>query len=250
MKTTSLGLSFACLIALATAAEAKTWTFCEDGKIKMLSGGGGVSFRKGGRIDGDFIRSDGTNAFLKLTDGSDGSVPLASLSEADRAYVEKVKGVPVEEAKLAREAQERQTKNRVQAEAKAKETARKQEDAAGKEGMELNAKLIDNFPEKVAEKRGWIDAEFDRFDQRIIPEKLRDGDDLYLGFVVSDGTGWLDCSVKKGKQDALIMGLHKGTKIRLTGLVRAAVTKEGRESLPNPILKVEQIRLIKEMYGR
>jgi len=121
MKT-NLCLLFACLIAVAAGAESRTWTFCEGGRVKFQSGA--LSFAKGGRIDAEFLRLDGTNVFLKVKDGGDGSVPLATLSEADRAYVAKIKDVPVDVARLEREAQERQSQNRLQSEAMAKGAAK------------------------------------------------------------------------------------------------------------------------------
>ena len=72
------------------ASESRTWTFEDNGNIS--SGPGIWSFRKGGRIDGRFIRLDGTNAVIvKLVDGTARSVPYSSLSEADRAYLAKLK---------------------------------------------------------------------------------------------------------------------------------------------------------------
>ncbi len=93
MKATGL-LAFAPLWLLApcllAAPDARTWTFTEDGNIS--SGPGIWSFRKGGRVDGRFVRLDGTNAVIvKLVDGTARSVPFASLSEADQAYVVRLK---------------------------------------------------------------------------------------------------------------------------------------------------------------
>src|SRR5438094_863198 len=104
MKT-NLCLSLSCLIAFTAVAEPRTWTFCTGGKIKFPSGG--MSFAKGGRIDAEFLRTDGTNVFFFM-DGSEGSVPLASLSDADRDYVAKVKNAPVDQARLAPEAHKRE----------------------------------------------------------------------------------------------------------------------------------------------
>ncbi|HVV73980.1 MAG TPA: hypothetical protein VHI52_21175 [Verrucomicrobiae bacterium] len=110
MKATRL-LTFAPLFLLApcllAASESRTWTFNGDGNIS--SGPGIWSFRKGGRIDGRFVRLDGTNAVIvKLVDGTARSVPYAALSEADQAYLARLKHVgrpggsqPVPEPKLA-----------------------------------------------------------------------------------------------------------------------------------------------------
>jgi hypothetical protein len=110
MKATGI-LTFAPLFlvvpCLLAASESRTWTFNGDGNIS--SGPGIWSFRKGGRIDGRFVRLDGTNAVIvKLVDGTARSVPYASLSEADQAYLARVKHVgrpgvpqPAPEPKLA-----------------------------------------------------------------------------------------------------------------------------------------------------
>jgi len=93
MKATGI-LTLAPLVLLApallAASESRTWTFEGNGNIS--SGPGIWSFRKGGRIDGRFVRLDGTNAVIvKLVDGTARSVPYASLSEADRAYLARLK---------------------------------------------------------------------------------------------------------------------------------------------------------------
>jgi hypothetical protein len=78
---------------LLTAAESRTWTFIDDGYIS--SGPGIWSFRKGGRIDGRFVRLDGTNSVIvKLVDGTARTVPYASLSPADQAYLTRLKRRP------------------------------------------------------------------------------------------------------------------------------------------------------------
>lgn len=78
---------------LLAAAESRTWTFIEDGYIS--SGPGLWSFRKGGRIDGRFIRLDGTNSVIvKLVDGTARTVPYAALSPADQAYLARLKRRP------------------------------------------------------------------------------------------------------------------------------------------------------------
>ena len=110
MKATGI-LTLAPLFLLApcllAASESRTWTFNGDGSIS--SGPGIWSFRKGGRIDGRFVRLDGTNAVIvKLVDGTARSVPYASLSEADQAYIARLKqhgrpgfATPLPEPKLS-----------------------------------------------------------------------------------------------------------------------------------------------------
>lgn len=93
MKATAIlrvALVFLLAPCLLAASESRTWTFDADGHIS--SGPGIWSFRKGGRIDGRFVRLDGTNAVIvKLVDGTARSVPYASLSAADRIYLARLK---------------------------------------------------------------------------------------------------------------------------------------------------------------
>jgi hypothetical protein len=82
-----------CLLAVIAGAHARTWTFRRDGQIQ--DPGGATSFRKGGRINADLVRVDGTNVILRLAlNGKDGAVPLDCLSDADRAYLGAVKNAP------------------------------------------------------------------------------------------------------------------------------------------------------------
>jgi len=126
MKLT-LCLSFACLIAVVAVAEPRTWTFTANGRIKFQSGR--MIFVRGARIDGEFVRVDTTNVFLKvINDGraEDGCVPLISLSKADVLYVERVKAAPVNMATVEEDAQAREPKNRQDAQVVAKETPKRQ----------------------------------------------------------------------------------------------------------------------------
>jgi len=79
-----LGLTTAILCG---AEETRTWTFSQDGKAE--SGSGAWSFRKGGRMDGSFVRFLNTNVVIlrSVEDGADRMVPVNCLSEADRAYL-------------------------------------------------------------------------------------------------------------------------------------------------------------------
>ncbi len=62
---------------------------------------GTISYAKGGRLDADFIRLDGTNLLLRFAYGGAGSLPIASLSEADRAFVAEVANRKPEARKVA-----------------------------------------------------------------------------------------------------------------------------------------------------
>ena len=80
------------LFANAGQAELRTWTFTSDGKIE--TGSGVWTFRKGGRVDAEFVRRDGTNVILELPNGKNCCVPAASLSEADRVYLDRASDRP------------------------------------------------------------------------------------------------------------------------------------------------------------
>ena len=69
----------------ALADDTRTWTFAQDGKTE---GSGVWSFRKGGRMDADFVRMQGENSIvLRSTDGQERIVPVSSLSQKDRDYI-------------------------------------------------------------------------------------------------------------------------------------------------------------------
>jgi hypothetical protein len=73
------------LFAAVSQAELHTWTFTTDGRIE--TGSEVWTFRKGGRVDAEFVRRDGTNVILELPDGKSCKVPASSLSDADRVYL-------------------------------------------------------------------------------------------------------------------------------------------------------------------
>jgi hypothetical protein len=81
--------------ALAVArAEVHTWSFIQDGNLQSTQSPGALSFKQGGRFEGDFIRLTGTNDIIILgrIDGCEYSVGLTNLCEDDRDYVLQVKG--------------------------------------------------------------------------------------------------------------------------------------------------------------
>jgi hypothetical protein len=56
------------------------------------------SFKKNGRIDAALVRIDGTNVILLAPDATYRTLPVTSLSPADRAYLRKASGEPDEDA--------------------------------------------------------------------------------------------------------------------------------------------------------
>jgi hypothetical protein len=85
-------LLFASVVAMA-GGEQRTWTFIDDGTMHSPSGGR-WSFKKNGRLDAAFIRSDGTNVILMcVADGKYRIIPAASLSDGDRTYLRTANGI-------------------------------------------------------------------------------------------------------------------------------------------------------------
>jgi hypothetical protein len=68
------------------AATAHTWTFNQDGSIETQNGI--WTFKKGGRMDAEFVQIKGTNlVVLRRSDGAVCDIPLAVLSEKDQDFV-------------------------------------------------------------------------------------------------------------------------------------------------------------------
>jgi hypothetical protein len=76
----------------------RTWTFTTNGTFRTEGSIAGMSFRKGGRIEAEFVRCadlNGTNVvYLRLETGSQGWVPILSLSTNDLEYVAAFKNEP------------------------------------------------------------------------------------------------------------------------------------------------------------
>jgi sugar (pentulose or hexulose) kinase len=90
-------LSLAFLLPLSARSQARTWTFTEDGKI-VTDSGEAWSFKKKGRIDAAFVRMNGTNVILLTPDAKFRAVPVRSLSQSDRSYLEIAGGITQSEA--------------------------------------------------------------------------------------------------------------------------------------------------------
>ena len=63
-----------------------------------------MSYSKGGRLEGDFIRTSGDVAVIKMMDGNNAEVPIARFSEADQKVLRSVAGALIDERPLNREA--------------------------------------------------------------------------------------------------------------------------------------------------
>lgn len=79
------------------AAGLRTWTFRDDGQMKTSSGGN-VSFKKKGRLDAAFVRTEGTNIVLLAHHGEYLTIALTNLCDADQVYLSRASGVTQSEA--------------------------------------------------------------------------------------------------------------------------------------------------------
>jgi hypothetical protein len=166
------------------------------------------------------IKADGTNCLIKITD----------LSTNDLIYIYECKSKQ-RQAQFDIEATQLQAKGMI----------------------ELNEKLIENFPEKVNQQSGWMDCEFIDLNNIYTSED----EDYYLGFEVADKNGdWFaKCVVVKNilgpnfmngdnsdqKHNPLveyISGLKRHDKIRLIGTVSAPLGTSFRRF---EVQKVEMI---------
>jgi hypothetical protein len=119
------------------------------------------TFQKGGTFEGDYY-SSGTTAVVVRKDGTNHIFQIADLSTNDLAYVAKIKA----DQKQAR------------LDAEVKQMAQ-----AGL--MELSAKLVEHFPEKVLPyQKGWMDVTFNDLSQSEVevPE-------MEVGLFVTDKNG-------------------------------------------------------------
>jgi hypothetical protein len=127
------------------------------------------TFQTGVKVEGDYVSSgtttvvinrSGTNFFLKISD----------LSTNDQAYIGQM--------------QFAQRRTRLDAETN-------QMAAAGM--IEFTPEMIENFPEKVNGRSGWMDAEYHYLENAYVPNQ-----DLQLGFEVrANGEDFSKCIVEK-----------------------------------------------------
>ena len=169
------------------------------------------TFQKGGTFEGNYY-SSGTTAVVVRKNGTNYIFKFADLSTNDLAYVAKIKA------------------DQKQAQLDAEVIQMKQ---AG--WNELTSDLIENFPEKVRQKNGWMDATFERLDKFAGRTA-----EIDLGFDVKDSLGkyYNHCVVCKslhgpnwpydqGQNDRpnplvnVVSNLKDGDKVRFYGSVNA-----------------------------
>lgn len=119
--------------------------------------------------------------------------------------------------------------------------------------IELTEKLIENFPEKVNQRRGWMDCEFGELNNIYVG----DDSDLMLGFQVTDKNNdyFFKCVMQKNllgpnfmsgdnsdqRHNPLVeyvTGLKRHDKIRLVGTVTAPLGSDYRR------FEIEKVEMI------
>jgi len=154
----------------------------------------------GKTVTGDYF-SSGTTTLVVKTGGSNCFVKISELSTNDWLYFQECKAA----------------QRQMQFDAEAKQMATKPG------WMEFTAQLIKNFPEKVVDHPGWMDAYFQGLDNIYVDSKEDE-----LGFRIRDKNNeyFEKCSVFKtdphGKADPVIpeiMNLKRGDKVRFFGVI-------------------------------
>jgi hypothetical protein len=163
--------------------------------------------KTGETVTGDYI-SSGTTALVVKTGSTNCFLKISDLSTNDQAYV------------VEMQVAQRQARLNVEA---------KQMQQAGM--IEFTTKLIENFPEKVDDQSGWMDAKFaELYDAEVYTR-------LELGFWVEDknGDSYFKCFLEKEFHGnnfpldlsdtkpnplvSVITGLKRGDRVRLIGKV-------------------------------
>lgn len=160
------------------------------------------TFQKGGKIQGQFggFVYQKPNQILIKKSGTNYSVNVSDLSTNDQQFIDSLR----EKYKTA-----------------ASENEARELSNLGL--MEFTTKLFQNFPERINQKRGWMDATFYKLDPTAanIPH-------IQLGFLVDDKEGELffhamvDKYLNQNMSDKnplaeLVSDLRHGDKIRLIG---------------------------------
>jgi hypothetical protein len=181
--------------------------------------------KSGETVTGDYV-SSGSTALVIKTGGTNRFLALSNLSTNDQAYVAQMKSAQRQAQFDAEAAQMRQ---------------------AGQ--MEFTSDLVENFPEKVNQQRGWMDCEFLELENIYTSGE----EDVNLGFAVADKNddSFYKCVVPKylpvpGDNTGLqhnplveyVTGLKRHDKIRLIGIVSAPLASDFRR------FDVERIEMI------
>jgi hypothetical protein len=179
------------MLALLTFVRADTNSVLNESRI--------WTFKKGGKFDGCVLNFRGTNEVLMVSasDHRQYALSISLLVDTDQQTLGKLK---------------------------ASLEARKNAETLESQGyIELTSKLIKNFPEKVDQKQGWMDAEFGKVSNDYLGIWLPQYEqEINLGFVIVDQNSDIFdfCFTKKYTPEAdLLMGLKRGAKIRLKGKI-------------------------------
>ena len=185
------------------------------------------NFKSGTNFSGDYV-SSGTTAVVVRSHGSNYICKLADLSTNDLLYAYQCKFA----------------QRRLQLDSELSVWR-------SKGWIEVDTKLIENFPEKVNYKIGWMDCKFGELYNGNV-----DFSDLEVGFTIYDknGDSFSKCKLPKSTylsqsdrdqnierpnpQIDVLMGLKRGDKIRLLGMASEPLNSSQSEFL------VQEIRII------
>lgn len=188
-------------MAAMAAVEQRTWTFSQDGKMQSPSGDE-WSFKKKGRLDAALISLDGTNVILLgAADGQYRIIAVTNLSEVDRAYLLRAKGMSESQGAIIQ-----QTAAVKNAEPRRKmDAARFRAEAASKRRvaqLEIEAaERLENDSRRLGSRAGSLDFQADhraRFSDRIENSPVV-GPRASLAYVTAKG----DASLKSSAADRL-----------------------------------------------
>ncbi len=162
--------------------------------------------KTGETVSGDYV-SSGTTTLVVKTGGTNCFLAISNLSTNDLAYVAKIKAD--------------QKQARLDAEAK---------QLAAQGYIEVNAQLMENFPEKVNFKKVWMDCEFWRFSPYTAMGETAPDVILVLQVSDKDKNLYQYCEIFKDLSDdnfstsrpnpvaQALSNLKSGDKIRLIGI--------------------------------
>ncbi|HEX4644717.1 MAG TPA: hypothetical protein VH598_03840 [Verrucomicrobiae bacterium] len=182
------------LVLLFFAADARSDTNSPPAEFRVWV------FQKGGRFAGRFQQFKGTNQVVLLwaNDRKPYSVNISDLSEGDQNFLKTFRAQP------------------------------EPEKPEKPELVELTAKLIENFPERVFGKPGRMEAVFWELDNQVfetgmddIHHLLYDGDSLAFAVRDHDERPFLYCLAAGAELAQTVARLKRGDHLVITGKVQA-----------------------------
>jgi hypothetical protein len=196
------------------------------------------TFKSGKTVEGEYF-SSGTSTVVIKKNGTNYFLNISDLSTNDQAYVAKMQF----------------TQRQARLDAETNQMAQ-----AGM--IEFTPQLIENFPEKVNGRHGWMDAEYHYLQNAYVPNQ-----DLQLGFEVrANGEDFSKCIVPKllygsnypsdlsdtqpNPLEAVVTNLKEGDKVRLIGECRPQDPMADNPDYLFIVQKVEVIETAAEKAAR